>query len=61
MNETSVKKLAVKIQEKQLEIDVISTLHAEAVEAFSNQKTRIPVKLFRSSQIHLEKDHFINA
>jgi DNA-binding transcriptional MerR regulator len=62
INETSIKDLAVKIRERQLEKDVISTLHAEAVEQFSNQKkTGIFAKLFRSAQIELEKERFINA
>ena len=62
INETSIKDLAVKIRERQLEKDVISTLHAEAVEQFSNQKkTGIFAQLFRSAQIELEKERFINA
>lgn len=62
MNETSEKDLAVKIRERQLEKEVISTLHAEALEQFSSQKKGgVFAKLFRSSQIELEKEHFINA
>ncbi len=62
MNDTSVKDLAVKIRERQLEQDVISTLHAEAVEQFSNQKKPgIFAKLFHSSQIELEKERFVKA
>ena len=62
MNETHVKELAVKIRERQLEQVVISTLHAEAVEQFANQrKTGIFAKLFHSAQIELEKERFVNA
>lgn len=62
MSETNVKDLAVKIRERQLEKDIISTLYAEAAEQFANQK-KIGIfrKLFYSAQIEVEKERFINA
>lgn len=62
MRETSEKDLAIKMRERQLEKDVIATLHAEAAEQFATQKKAgIFAKLFRSAQIEADKERFITA
>ncbi|MFF5996553.1 hypothetical protein AAGS61_17720 [Lysinibacillus sp. KU-BSD001] len=55
------KDIVVKIRERQIENEVVSTLRTEALEQFSTQKkSGIFAKLFRSTQIELEKERFIN-
>lgn len=62
MSDKSEKDLAIKMRERQLEKDVICTLHEEAAEQFAKQKkTGIFAKLFRSTQIEMEKERFITA
>lgn len=61
MKEENKKDVAFKIRERQIENEVVSTLRAEALEQFAEQKkSRIFVKLFRSAQVELEKERFIN-
>lgn len=53
--------IVVKIRERQIENEVVATLRTEALEQFATQKKPgIFAKLFRSSQIELEKERFIN-
>ena len=53
--------IVVKIRERQLENEVVATLRTEALEQFTMQKKlRIFAKLFRSTQIELKKERFIN-
>lgn len=53
--------IVVKIRERQIENEVVATLRTEALEQFATQKkSGIFAKLFRSSQIELEKERFIN-
>ena len=61
MKEENQKDIVVKIRERQIENEVVATLRTEALEQFATQKkSGIFAKLFRSSQIELEKEHFIN-
>ena len=61
MKEENKKDIVVKIRERQMENEVVATLRTEALEQFATQKKPgIFAKLFRSSQIELEKERFIN-
>ncbi len=61
LKEANKKDIALKIRERQIESEVISTLRTEAIEQFSTKKkAQIFAKLFRSSQLELEKERFIN-
>lgn len=61
LKEDNKKDIVVKIRERQIENEVVATLRTEALEEFATQKRAgIFAKLFRSSQIELEKERFIN-
>lgn len=61
LKEENKRDIVVKIRERQIENEVVTTLRAEALEQFTTQKkSGIFAKLFRSSQIELEKERFIN-
>lgn len=61
LKEENKKDVAFKIRERQIENEVVSTLRTEALEQFAEQKkSGIFAKLFRSSQVELEKERFIN-
>ena len=61
LKEENEKDIVVKIRERQIENEVVATLRTEALEQFASQKkTGIFAKLFRSTQIELEKERFIN-
>ena len=61
LKEENKKDIVVKIRERQIENDVVATLRTEALERFATKKNPgIFAKLFRSSQIELEKERFIN-
>ena len=61
LKEENKRDIVVKIRERQIENEVVTTLRAEALEQFATQKkSGIFAKLFRSSQIELEKERFIN-
>ena len=51
----------MKIRERQIENEVVATLRTEALEQFATQKkSGVFAKLFRSVQVELEKERFIN-
>ena len=53
--------IVVKIRERQMENEVVATLRTEALEQFTTEKKLgIFAKLFRSAQVELEKERFIN-
>ncbi|KGR88804.1 hypothetical protein [Lysinibacillus odysseyi] len=61
LKEENKKDIAFKIRERQIENEVVSTLRTEALEQFAEQKkSGIFAKLFRSAQVELEKERFIN-
>lgn len=61
LQEDNQKDIVVKIRERQIENEVVATLRTEALEQFTTQKkSGFFVKLFRSAQIELEKERFIN-
>ena len=61
LKEENKKEIVVKIRERQIENEVVSTLRTEALEQFATQKkSRVFAKLFRSAQVELEKSRFIN-
>ena len=61
LQEDNQKDIVVKIRERQIENEVVATLRTEALEQFTTQKkSGFFVKLFRSTQIELEKERFIN-
>ena len=61
LKEENQKDIVVKIRERQIENEVVATLRTEALEQFATQKKAgIFAKLFRSSQIELEKERFTN-
>ena len=54
--------IAIKIRERQIENDVHIKLRKEAIQQFMKQKkSGIFAKLFRSSQLELEKEQFIQS
>ena len=61
LKEENQKDIVVKIRERQIENEVVATLRTEALEQFTTQKkSRVFAKLFRSAQVELEKERFIN-
>mgnify|MGYP003457870774 FL=1 len=61
LKEENKKDVVVKIRERQIENEVVAALRTEALEQFTTQKkSRIFSKLFRSAQVELEKERFIN-
>ena len=61
LQEDNQKDIVVKIRERQIENEVVATLRTEALEQFTTQKKPgIFIKLFRSTQVELEKERFIN-
>ena len=61
LKEENKKDVAFKIRERQIENEVVSILRTEALEQFAaKKKSGFFAKLFRSSQIELEKERFIN-
>ena len=61
LKEENKKDIAFKIRERQIENEVFATLRTEALEQFpAEKKSGIFAKLFRSAQVELEKERFIN-
>ena len=61
LKEENQKDIVVKMRERQIENEVVATLRTEALEQFTTQKkSQIFAKLFRSAQLELEKERFIN-
>lgn len=61
LQEDNHKDIVVKIRERQIENEVVAMLRTEALEQFTTQKkSGFFVKLFRSTQVELEKERFIN-
>ena len=61
LKEDNQKDIVVKMRERQIENEVVSMLRTEALEHFAKQKKPgIFIKLFRSTQVELEKERFIN-
>jgi len=61
LQEDKQKDIVVKMRERQIENEVVATLRTEALEQFTAQKKPgIFIKLFRSTQVELEKERFIN-
>ena len=61
LKEEKQKDVVVKIRERQIENEVVATLRTEALEQFATQKkSGVFAKLFRSAQVELEKERFIN-
>ena len=61
LKEENQKDIVVKIRERQIENEVVATLRTEALEQFATQKKSwVFAKLFRSAQLELEKERFIN-
>ena len=61
LKEGNKKDVAFKIRERQIENEVVAILRTEALEQFSaEKKSGIFAKLFRSAQVELEKERFIN-
>lgn len=61
LKEENKEDIVVKIRERQIENAVVVTLRTEALEQFTTQKKLgIFAKLFRPSQIELQKERFIN-
>lgn len=61
LKEENTRDIVVKIRERQIENEVVATLRTEALEQFATQKKRgVFTKLFRSAQVELEKERFIN-
>ncbi len=61
LKEENQKDVVVKIRERQIENEVVATLRTEALEQFATQKkSGVFAKLFRSAQVELEKERFIN-
>ena len=61
LKEENTRDIVVKIRERQIENEVVATLHTEALEQFATQKkVGVFARLFRSAQIELEKKRFIN-
>ena len=61
LKEENQKDIVVKIRERQIENEVVATLRTEALEQFTTQKkSRVFANLFRSAQVELEKERFIN-
>lgn len=61
LKEKNQKDIVFKLRERQIENEVVSTLRTQALEQFAEQKNSgFFAKLFRSAQIELEKERFIN-
>ena len=61
LKEENKKDVAFKIRERQIENEVVAILRTEALERFpAAKKSGIFAKLFRSAQVELEKERFIN-
>ena len=61
LKEDKQKDIVVKIRERQIENEVVSILRTEALEQFATKKKPgIFIKLFRSAQVELDKERFIN-
>ena len=61
LKEENKKDVAFKIRERQIENEVVAILRTEALEQFpAETKSGIFSKLFRSAQVELEKERFIN-
>ena len=61
LKEANKKDVAFKIRERQIENEVVAILRTEALERFPDaKKSGIFAKLFRSAQVELEKERFIN-
>lgn len=60
LQENSVKDIVQKIRERHIENEIVSTLRTEALQQFStNNKVSFFTKMFRSSQIEMEKEQFV--
>jgi hypothetical protein len=60
LQENSVKDIVQKIRERHIENEIVSTLRTEALQQFStNKKVSFFTKMFRSSQIEMEKEQFV--
>ncbi len=58
--EHSVKDIVQKIRERHIENEIVSTLRTEALQQFSiDNKAGYFIKIFRSSQIEMEKEQFV--
>ena len=61
LKEENKKDVAFKIRERQIENEVVAMLRTEALEQFpAEKKSGVFAKLFRSAQVELEKERFIN-
>ncbi|MET4558896.1 DNA-binding transcriptional MerR regulator [Lysinibacillus parviboronicapiens] len=60
LQEGSVKDIVKKIRERHIENEIVSTLRTEALQQFStHNKAGFFAKVFRSSQIDMEKEKFV--
>ncbi|MGE7952358.1 hypothetical protein [Lysinibacillus xylanilyticus] len=60
LQEDSVKDIVQKIRERHIENEIVSTLRTEALQQFSTEnKVSFFTKIFRSSQIEMEKEQFV--
>lgn len=60
LQEGSVKDIVKKIRERHIENEIVSTLRTEALQQFSlENKSGFFAKIFRSSQIEMEKEQFV--
>ncbi|KOP80760.1 hypothetical protein AMS59_05185 [Lysinibacillus sp. FJAT-14745] len=60
LQEDSVKDIVQKIRERHIENEIVSTLRTEALQQFSTEnKAGLFTKIFRSSQIEMEKEQFV--
>jgi len=60
LQEGSVKDIVKKIRERHIENEIVSTLRTEALQQFAlENKSGIFAKLFRASQIEMEKEQFV--
>ena len=60
LQEGSVKDIVKKIRERHIENEIVSTLRTEALQQFAlKNKSGIFAKIFRASQIEMEKEQFV--
>ncbi len=60
LQENSVKDIVQKIRERHIENEIVSTLRTEALQQFTvNNKVGFFAKMFKSSEIEMEKEQFV--
>lgn len=60
LQENSVKDIVQKIRERHIENEIVSTLRTEALQQFAlNHKAGFLTRMFKSSQIEMEKEQFV--